>query len=169
MFRRVWARVRSLWLAAKNERASPREIGVAVGLGVFAGCTPALGFHGGLAVLLATVFRKNRLFCFLGSRVANAITLPPIVIAAVQLAHYVRTGALLSLDRERVLEQGPTLLVDWLLGCVPVGGALGALLGYAAYLWAKRRDARRAARDAAEPPAAVTREPGADATGEAPP
>ncbi|MEZ4263007.1 MAG: DUF2062 domain-containing protein [Polyangiaceae bacterium] len=147
MLRRAWARIKSLWLAAKNERAEPREIGWAVALGVFAGCTPAVGFHGGLALLLATIFKKNRLFCWIGSRIANAITLPFVVLAEVQLAHRLRTGTFLALDRAHILDHGTDLLLDWALGTVPVGGALAAVVGWGAYLWARRRAARRRAAD----------------------
>ncbi len=147
VLRRAWARIKSLWLAAKNERAEPREIGWAVALGVFAGCTPAVGFHGGLALLLATIFKKNRLFCWIGSRIANAITLPFVVLAEVQLAHRLRTGTFLALDRAHILDHGADLLLDWALGTVPVGGALAAVVGWGAYLWARRRAARRRAAD----------------------
>ena len=94
MFRRLWDRIKRLWSLAKSERASPREIGWAVAIGAFAGCTPAIGFHGGLALALATLFKKNRLFAWLGSRISNMVFLPFIVIAEVQVAHYARTGTL---------------------------------------------------------------------------
>lgn len=142
---RLRAKARALWIAAKEERASPREIALAVGLGVVAGSTPAVGFHTAIALGLATLFRKNRLFCWLGSRVANTFTLPFIAIASVQLAHGLRTGAWLDVDRAHILERLPELMLDWALGCLPVGGALGAAVGGLAYLWAKRRDRKNAA------------------------
>ncbi|HSQ63792.1 MAG TPA: DUF2062 domain-containing protein, partial [Polyangiaceae bacterium] len=98
-----WAnRVRTLWRLAKTERATPPQVAWAVGLGVFAGCTPALGLHGWIAVGAATLFRLNRLYAFLGSRVSSVFVLPWIVLCEVQLAHRVRTGSFLALTKSDV-------------------------------------------------------------------
>ena len=144
MLRRLWERIKTLWQLAKSERASPREIGWAVAVGTFAGCTPAVGFHGVLALALASLFRKNRLFAWLGSRISNMLILPFIAIAEVQIAHVVRTGAWVTLDREHALEQGRTLLLDWSLGTLPVGSALACAMGGIAWALARRRDRKRA-------------------------
>ena len=159
MLRRLWDRIKTVWRLAREERASPREIFWAVFLGVFAGCTPAVGVHGWVAVGLATAFRKNRLFAWLGSRISNMVILPFIVIAEIEIAHVARTGDGVTLDRAHVLDQARELLLDWCLGAIPVGIALGLLIGAAAYAFALRRDRRRASAPAitpsspAEPPA----------------
>lgn len=140
---RLGARVRRLVRRAKNERASPREVGEAVFLGVFAGCSPAVGVHGPIALALATVLRRNRLYAFLGSRVSNIVILPFIVLAEVQASHVLRTGHFAALRREHVLDEAPTLLLDWVLGSVLVGAALGLVVGWLAYMWAKWRADRR--------------------------
>jgi uncharacterized protein (DUF2062 family) len=124
---------------AKSERASPGEIAWAVGLGVFVGCTPALGFHGWLAIAVATLFKKNRLFAWLGSRISNFVLLPFIALASIQVAHRVRTGAWLVVDREHALQHARSLLLDWCLGAIPVGGALAVLCAAASYAVARRR------------------------------
>src|SRR6187551_1040723 len=100
-----------VWRAAKSERATPREIGWAVALGAFAGCTPAVGFHGPLSLALATLFKKNRLFAWLGSRISNMIFLPFITIAEIQISHKIRTGTWVVLDREHVMAQAGSLLL----------------------------------------------------------
>lgn len=143
MFRRLWAKIKQLWKLAKEERATPKELFWAVFLGVFAGCTPAVGIHGWVAVGLATLFRKNRLWAWIGSRISNMVFLPFITIAEVQISHRIRVGAWVELDREHALEQAGSLLLDWCLGTIPVGVVLGGLLGAVAYLWQKRRLARR--------------------------
>lgn len=152
MLRRLWEKLKLLWKLAKSERASPREIGWAVFWGVFAGCTPAVGVHGPLAIGFATVFRKNRLWAWIGSRISNMVFLPFIALAEVQIAHRLRTGAFADLDREHILEKAPELLLDWCLGTIPVGVTLGLLLGGLAWAWAARRDRRRAAEEAAGAP-----------------
>ena len=151
-FRKTWPQTRALWERAKSERASPGQIGWAFGVGVFAGCTPALLVHGWVALGLATLFRLNRLFAWIGSRVSNFVILPWIVLAEIQIAHRLRTGAFLALTKEDVLQQGPALLLDWCLGTLPVGGALGLLLGLLAFAisaFRARCAARRSAASAA--------------------
>ncbi len=132
-------KLRALWVRAKNERASPKQIGWAVGVGVFLGCSPAIGFHGGLAVVAATLFRLNRLWCWLGSRSSNIFIIPFLAAAQVEVAHRIRTGAWVAFDRSRMLEEATALLLDWFLGMIPVGFPLSVALGFAAYAWARRR------------------------------
>lgn len=145
-FRRLWTKVKALWSAAKSERASPRDIGWAVFIGAFAGCTPAIGFHGPLALGVATLFKKNRLFAWLGSRIANMVFLPFIAMAEVQVSHRLRTGLWLSIDRRDAIDQAGALLVDWCIGTIPVGGGIGLVFGVLAWVLAARRDRRREAK-----------------------
>ncbi len=142
MFGRLWQKLKTLWTLAKNERASQWEIFWAVFIGAFAGCTPAVGVHGPLAVGMATLFRKNRLFAWLGSRISNMVFLPFIAYAEVQVAHRIRTGefAEMNLDREHALSQAGELILDWCLGTIPVGIVIGALTGLLGLAWARRRD-----------------------------
>lgn len=141
--RRSWDFTKRLYRAAKDERAEPSEIGWAVAIGVFVGCSPALGFHGLVALSAATLFKKNRLFCWLGSRVCNVVTLPFIVGAEIEVARFLRTGQWLTVNRDTIVEQAPSLLLDWLLGLVPVGGALAAVLGLGAFAFSRHRARRR--------------------------
>lgn len=143
MFGRLWVRIKMLWTLAKNERGTPRELAWSVALGVFAGCTPAIGIHGWVALGFATLFKKNRLFAWLGSRISNFLILPWIVIAEVQLAHRVRTGSYASITKDNVLAKAGSLLVDWALGSIPVGLLLAAIIGAAAYQVFRWRDRRR--------------------------
>jgi uncharacterized protein (DUF2062 family) len=144
VFRRLWEKLKLLWKLAKSERATPREIGWAVAIGAFAGCTPAVGVHGPLAMGLATLFKKNRLFAWLGSRISNMIMLPFIALAEVQIAHRLRTGEWLDVDRHNAMDRAGELLLDWCLGTIPVGLAIGGLMGLMAWGLAHRRDARKA-------------------------
>lgn len=147
MFRRLWARIKTLWKLAKEERATPREIFWAVFVGAFAGCTPAVGVHGWLAVGLATLLRKNRLFSWLGSRISNMVFLPFITYAEVQIAHRLREGTWCTLDldhKETLFVQAKELLLDWCLGTIPVGIVIGAFCGALGWIWAVRRDRKRA-------------------------
>jgi uncharacterized protein len=154
VFRRLWQKIKALWLLAKNERAAPMEIFWAVFIGAFAGCTPAVGVHGALAIGLATLFRKNRLFAWLGSRISNMVFLPFIAYAEVQVAHRIRTGEWveMTVDRDKALVQAAQLLLDWCLGTIPVGIVIGAAVGMLGWAWAKRRDKKLAAAARASTP-----------------
>jgi uncharacterized protein (DUF2062 family) len=140
--RRAWELLKRIYRAARDERASPKEIGWAVGVGVFVGCSPVLGFHGAIALGLATILRKNRLYCWLGSRVCNVVTLPFVAVAEVEVARLLRTGHFVTLDRDHILEQAPALFGDWLLGMLPVGSVLALLIGAAVYLFSRYREER---------------------------
>lgn len=149
MFGWLWRKIKTLWQLAKNERATPKEIFWAIFLGVFIGCTPALGFHTVVVLSAATLFKVNRLFAWIGSRSSNALVLPFIIIAEIQVAHIVRTGSWATLDRSTIQLEHPfesvgPLLVDWILGTIPVGCALGGLLGLLAWRFAIARDRRKA-------------------------
>jgi uncharacterized protein (DUF2062 family) len=111
---------------------------------VFVGCTPAIAFHGPIALVAATIFRLNRLWAFLGSRVSSVLTLPWIIYAEIQLAHRVRTGEWADIFGANALSRAPTMLLDWCLGTPPVGIALGATFGGGAYVFARRREKRAA-------------------------
>ena len=156
MFRRLWQKIVLLWKLARSERAAPGEIGWAVAIGAFIGCTPLVGLRPWIAVAVATVVKKNRLFCYLGSHTSNIVFTPFITLAEIQLGHRLRTGAWMDLDRKHVIDQAPSLLVDWCLGAGPVGVTIAAVLGFSAYRFARRRDAARAARALAEAGAATT-------------
>jgi uncharacterized protein (DUF2062 family) len=146
VFRRLWDRIKRLWRLAKDERGTPREIFWASFLGGFASATPAVGFHGWVAIGLATLFKKNRLFAWLGSRISNMVFLPFIIYAEVQIAHWLRTGSWVALDvhdRERIVAQAGGLFLDWCIGTVPIGIALGIACGALGWLFAKWRERRR--------------------------
>lgn len=162
MLRRLWEKIKLIWKLAKSERASPREIGWAVAIGAFAGCTPAVGIHGWLGIGLATLFKKNRLFAWLGTRISNMLFLPFITIAEVQVSHRLRTGEWVVLDREHAIDQAGSLLLDWCLGTIPVGLAIASVMGFASYGIALRRDRRRAAGKDVKPEAEPEPEPRKD-------
>jgi uncharacterized protein (DUF2062 family) len=124
---------------ALNERASPGGIGWSIGVGVFVGCTPLIGFHAGVAVVAATLFRLNRLWAFVGSRVSFFLIMPWIVLAEIQSAHRLRTGTWAPLFTENVLEHAREWLLDWCTGTLLVGGPLALALGFLAYALARRR------------------------------
>jgi uncharacterized protein (DUF2062 family) len=137
-----------LWERAKNERSTPYELGWAIGVGVFAGCTPFFGFHMWVALALATLLRLNRLWAFVGSRVSFTPLFAFITFCEIESAHLLRTGTWAPLTPHDALDHGKELLADWFLGTILVGVMLGAALGLAASLAARRWGERRSLRGA---------------------
>ena len=140
---RLWKQTRDLWERARKEHSTPREVGWSVGIGVFCGCTPLLGLHMWLALLLASVLRLNRLWAFLGSRVSTNVLFVWIAFGEIEVAHHLRAGTWASLAPSGVLAQGKELLADWVLGTILVGGPLALIVGLLAYASARRWQAQR--------------------------
>jgi uncharacterized protein (DUF2062 family) len=110
--------------------------------------------HGPLALGLATALKLNRLWAWIGSRVSNFITLPFVVYAEVQLAHRVRSGAYLDITRQAIevrmrddaMGLIGSLLLDWMLGMIPVGGGLALVFGLLSFSGFWLRERRRNAK-----------------------
>jgi uncharacterized protein (DUF2062 family) len=139
VLRTLYERARALWLQALRENTTPAKVGSSVGLGVFVGCTPFIGFHFAIALGLATLLRLNRVWALVGSRASFFVTLPWIILAEVDIAHRLRTGRWAPLLARDAIDHGREYLLDWWLGVIPVGCALGAALGLLTYLVARRR------------------------------
>jgi uncharacterized protein (DUF2062 family) len=157
---RLWKRTRELWERARREHSTPREVGWSVGVGVFCGCTPFLGLHMWLALLLASVLRLNRLWAFLGSRVSTNLLFVWIAFSEIELAHRLRAGTWAPLAPSEVLAQGKQLFGDWALGTPLIGGPLAVILGLMAYASARRWRARELTAhtpDAPRPPSSGSR------------
>jgi uncharacterized protein (DUF2062 family) len=135
---RLWTRTRDLWRRARREHSTPREVGWSVAVGVFCGCSPFIGLHMWLAIGLATAFKLNRLWAFLGSRVSVSVLLAWIAFSEVELAYRLRAGEWMPLKPDDVLVHGWQLFGDWLVGSLIVGGVLGASFGLVAYGLARR-------------------------------
>ncbi|MDP9035103.1 MAG: DUF2062 domain-containing protein [Myxococcota bacterium] len=140
-----------LWKHALREHSTSHQIGYSVAVGVFAGCTPLFGFHLGLALVLATLLRLNRLWAAVGSRVSFAPLFAVISVCAIETAHWLRTGGWVALRPEMVVSQGKDLMFDWLLGTAVVGAPLAVALGGVAYLAARRFERISASRRAGPP------------------
>ena len=136
--RRSW--VRRLYMTLRTEHRTPGKVGLGVGLGVFVGCSPFWGVHLPISVLLATVFRLNRMIVYAATYiVGNLLTAVPLLFAEVQLGHHLLHRAWLPIT----LADIPTLDVflgvftDLLVGSLVLGFAFGVALGV--FAWALAR------------------------------
>ena len=70
--------------------------------------------------------------------------LPWIVLAQIEVAHRWRTGEWLALTARAVLARGRYLLLDWVLGMIPIATTLAVTFGAIAWYFSRRYQARRA-------------------------
>ena len=111
---------------------TPERVAAAVALGVGVGLSPFIGFHFILAVVLAFVFRLNKLDTVLGSFAGNPWTLPPLYALGFRLGRWVlgySAAAVPALKWHRVLHadfwvafRGPSVgprLASFLIGTPP--------------------------------------------------
>ena len=127
-------RLQHRWRQLKNEQASPRRLGAAVALGVVLGCSPLWGFQMMLCVVLAWVFRLNKLATLLGSQVSTPPFTPLIIVGTAQVGELLLHGRWLPLTLSEVRAMHPqdlisNLFVDMALGSLVLGGAIGLVLG----------------------------------------
>jgi uncharacterized protein (DUF2062 family) len=138
-------RLRGQFEALKTEHSSAVRLGVAVGVGVFCGLSPLLGFQFLLALGLAFLLRLNKLAVMLGLQISAPPITPLVVLAEIQLGELLLRGRLLPLSLARIKampgrELLETFLVDLTVGGLTSGLAVGAALGaLAAFLIQRRR------------------------------
>ncbi len=107
-------------------------------LGAFVACTPFVGLHLGIAFVLATLLRQNRVWAMIGSRLSSTPIFLAITFGEIEIAHRLRTGAWVALGWHDAAARGRELLTDWLLGTVLLGMPIAALTGLLAFLAATR-------------------------------
>jgi uncharacterized protein (DUF2062 family) len=144
--------MRDLWERAKREPSTPRQVGLSVGLGAFAACTPFIGAHLWISLGLATLFRLNRLWAAIGSRLSMTPILLLTTFSEIQVAHRLRTGTWVAMSWHQAFDHGKELLLDWIAGTVLVGGPIAITLGLVAYSLARRWQQRLTQRTLDAPP-----------------
>jgi uncharacterized protein (DUF2062 family) len=77
--------LRRAFHAVFHVQDTPHRIAVAFGMGVFIAFCPLLGFHTGLALLLAFVFRLSRVAVLAGAWTNNPWTLGPMFMSGTAL------------------------------------------------------------------------------------
>lgn len=134
--RRSWAR--RLYMTLRTEHRTPGKVALGVGVGVFVGCSPLWGLHFALSVLLATLFRLNRVIVYAGANIGNPLTAAPILFAELQIGHHLLHGVWLPVTLADVETLGiGGFVANLVVGSIVVGAALGVLVGGAAWLVAR--------------------------------
>ena len=116
----------------RTEHNTPIRQALAIGLGLFIGATPFIGFHLALSLGLGWLFGLNRLKVYLAANISNPLVAPFLFALEIQVGTWLRSGQFLSAARlDEVRLQG--LAIDILLGSAVVGSVLavaGTLLTY---------------------------------------
>jgi uncharacterized protein (DUF2062 family) len=141
------------WKAALKMLAgsdtSTRNLASALALGAFVAPSPVLGLHTWMAIGLAFLFRVNRLAAFVGSNIANPLTMAPIVWLDIKVGNFLLGKPSLDwtpdhLDWQWVKER---YLEAW-LGAVVIGLALAVCMYPLATFLLNRIRRRKARADA---------------------
>lgn len=125
--------------------AHPGHIAAGFALGVFISFTPFFGLHTPLAIVLAFVFRLNKLSCITGAWINTPLTVVPVLAASYELGMVLlgqEPGAfhIASLDWNGIKGYASAII----LGSSLIG-FFAALAGYAICYWLviafRRKDA----------------------------
>jgi len=128
-----------------HENTEPARLGAAVAVGVVVGCSPFFGLHIGIGLLLAWALRLNKVAVILGAHISTPPLAPLLAFAGAQIGARLLHGAWLSLT---IADFTPgrfptllrTLLLDWTVGGLIVGGVLALPAFLTVYTVARRRD-----------------------------
>ena len=138
------AKLRALAAAMLAEHRAPGRVAAAVFVGVMVGCTPFFGLHIFIGLVLAILFRLNKIIVYAAANVSIPPLVPFIGFTSVQLGERLRHGHFLPLTlavfrSEPAKQLAPRFFVSWMLGGTVLGAALGSVGAVIALLWLRRR------------------------------
>lgn len=122
------------WRRVWRLSGTPHAIALGVAAGAFSSCTPFLGFHILVAMLIAWVIRGNLIASALGTFIGNPITFPVIWLVVFEVGRYI-VGAPAGSDPNiaHAMQQAGAFdrilpsLVPLAVGSVPVGIVFGCV------------------------------------------
>lgn len=116
---------------------NPESLARGVGLGLFIGFLPAIGFQVILAFFVAGFFNANRLVSVLGTLVSNPFTAVPLGAVSIWLGDFVLPGSTIAgvsfekLSWSSLASSSSQLLIPYLVGCLLLSVAF-SFIGYGA-------------------------------------
>jgi uncharacterized protein (DUF2062 family) len=128
---------RAVW-ELRTEGSGPAREAVAIGLGVFIGCTPLYGFHLLLCWAAGWCLRLNRLKMYLAANISNPFVAPLLILIELQTGAWARRGQPHALTLDTVRNIDPwSFGADLIVGSVIVGSVMGLMTGGATYFLAR--------------------------------
>lgn len=122
---------RYLYLRFRRLRGTPHSIARGLACGVFAGCFPLLGLQTIMGVLLAVIFRGNKLAAAIGTWISNPLTYVPVFAFNYKIGEFLLLGfrnTVVQTDVRQSWQSWSTLIdlgFDFIftlfLGCLIVG------------------------------------------------
>jgi uncharacterized protein (DUF2062 family) len=122
----------------RTEGDTPAQQACAIALGLFIGCTPLIGLHLIIVVLLGTLFRLNRVKVYLAANISNPFVAPFLYVTEIQVGAWLRRGVWYAPGNWasiRLIE----VAGDIFIGCLAVGGVLAVTMGLVTYSVVNRR------------------------------
>lgn len=136
--RRGAGRRRRLYLTLRTEHTTPGKLGLAMGLGAFLGFSPFWGLHLLLCVVVASIFRLNRMLLYAAANLANPATAPLLLFGEVQIGHHLLHRTWLDLTLHEVRDAGfaglGMLFADAVVGWLAAGSVLALVLGVGTFV-----------------------------------
>ncbi len=123
-----WKGILRLLLRSKKD---PESLSRGLGMGLFVGMLPILGFQVVVAYFLARMIRANRWVAVLATLVSNPFTTIPLTVFCLWVgAQFYPDFPKMSLDLKVVSQslwkQAPEVFQAYVLGCLITGLVLGA-------------------------------------------
>jgi uncharacterized protein (DUF2062 family) len=142
----VRKRLNALWKELLHEHTAPGRLAAAVLIGCIVGCTPLFGLHFFVCVALAYALRLNKLVVYGAANLSIPPMVPLLGFASVQLGERILHGGWLALQRHdfalvNVRRLAKLFFIDWMVGGVVLGAAIGLVAGGVTWAILARRRA----------------------------
>jgi uncharacterized protein (DUF2062 family)/2-polyprenyl-3-methyl-5-hydroxy-6-metoxy-1,4-benzoquinol methylase len=120
-----------------REHRSQRKVFVGIVAGAIVGTTPLFGLHLIICILVASVFRLNKFLVYLAANISIPPFIPFLAFLSIQFAHTVLHGAPMPMDVDTLHQHRFDFILYWAAGALPVGAAIGVLIGGFTLLFTK--------------------------------
>ena len=128
------------------EYGSPRQLALAVALGVFIGVSPFIGLHTILAILFSFLLRLNKPAVLLGTLIFNPLSAPFLIFISLEIGSWLIYDNLLlpSVQEIKLLLKNPSwmdvfkeFILPYFWGSLLVGAVL-SFISFWITLWISR-------------------------------
>jgi uncharacterized protein (DUF2062 family)/SAM-dependent methyltransferase len=146
-------RIHALALHLWREHNSPPRMAAAVWLGCVVGCTPLFGLHIWVCIALAWLLRLNQVVVYAAANISIPPIAPFIGFISVQLGERLLHGGWMALElSDFTWRNAPSLgarfFVNWMVGGLLLGAAVGLVGGLVTWVaLSRRRERQRVASD----------------------
>lgn len=153
MLKALHQRIHALALHLWREHNSPPRMAAAVWLGCVVGCTPLFGLHIWVCIALAWLLRLNQVVVYAAANISIPPIAPFIGFISVQLGERLLHGGWMALElSDFTWRNAPSLgarfFVNWMVGGLLLGAAVGLVGGLVTWVaLSRRRERQRVASD----------------------